>query len=404
MSKNKNTLDNIKDVVVTPTQLSASIKHAINIKQPFFIWGSPGIGKSEIVHSVCKSLNRPMIDIRLPLLEPTDIRGIPYLADVKLYDENGQMLKDDHGLPIFDKEFRWSTPSDLPTDKLSNAVVFFDELNSAVPQVQAATYQLILNRQIGNYKLPENVAIIAAGNRMRDGGVTHTMPTPLANRFSSHLTLKENIDDWISWATSVQIHKDVVGFIKSYPIALNTFDPNLDDVAFSTPRSLSFLSNILQYKNSNNEYEDFDIEPSVKKAMIKGCIGVDIGNKFIIYQETTSQLPPAKDIIEGRVKKVDFDISKIGIFYSLITSCAYYIKNIHDKHLVEKDSGVDETTLSTALASAVNNFYRFLMDNAPAEELIILGAQTIMTTYQIPVRNRQVACWPEFVEKYYKLI
>jgi hypothetical protein len=62
-------------------------------------------------------------------------------------------------------------------------VLFLDELNSAAPSVQAAAYQLILNRRIGKYRMPKNVVLVAAGNRESDKGVTYRMPTPLANRF-----------------------------------------------------------------------------------------------------------------------------------------------------------------------------------------------------------------------------
>jgi hypothetical protein len=96
------------------------------------VWGPPGIGKSDIVAYVARELGRPLIDIRLPLLEPTDMRGIPYLAEVKVYNEQGELLRDELGVPVTDREFRWSPPSDLPTDKLSNALYFL--MKSLLPR------------------------------------------------------------------------------------------------------------------------------------------------------------------------------------------------------------------------------------------------------------------------------
>ena len=81
-------------------------------------------------------------------------------------------------------------------------------MNSAAPAVQAAAYQLILNRRVGQYTLPDNVYIVAAGNREADKGVTYRMPSPLANRFV-HLEIKVDFDDWFAWAVQNDIHQDV---------------------------------------------------------------------------------------------------------------------------------------------------------------------------------------------------
>ena len=136
---------------------------------------------------------REVVDIRHPLWEPTDIKGIPYYNS----KENNMV---------------WASPAELPTEPKSTARVFLDELNSAAPAVQAAAYQLILNRQVGAYKLPEGVSIVAAGNRETDRGVTFRMPAPLSNRFV-HLEMKADFEDWFEWATINSIHSEVVGYI-----------------------------------------------------------------------------------------------------------------------------------------------------------------------------------------------
>src|SRR6056300_1692882 len=176
---------------VTPNSAKASIKHAITKKRPIFLWGPPGIGKSDIVAQITDSLpNSYLIDVRLSLWEPTDIKGIPY------FDSNaGTMV--------------WAPPSELPSEEFAaqydNIVLFLDEMNSAAPAVQAAAYQLILNRKVGTYKLPDNVMIVAAGNREADKGVTYRMPAPLANRFI-HLEMTVSFDDCFEWAVDNNIH------------------------------------------------------------------------------------------------------------------------------------------------------------------------------------------------------
>jgi len=166
---------------VTPNKAKNALSIAMKKKRPIFLWGPPGIGKSDVVKQITDSLsNSHLIDIRLSLWEPTDIKGIPY------FDANqGKMV--------------WGAPSELPDEEFAkafdNIVLFLDEMNSAAPAVQAAAYQLILNRRVGQYKLPDNVIIVAAGNREADKGVTYRMPAPLANRFI-HLEMAVNFDDW----------------------------------------------------------------------------------------------------------------------------------------------------------------------------------------------------------------
>ena len=190
--------DNIALRTVSPNQAKNSIRRAFKKKRPIFIWGPPGIGKSEIVHQIGSEIKKSLvIDIRLSLWEPTDIKGIPY------FDSNQNTMV-------------WAPPAELPdaatAKKYDTIILFMDEMNSAPPAVQAAAYQLILNRRVGTYHLPENVVIVAAGNREADKGVTYRMPAPLANRFV-HLELSVNFDDWFQWAVTNDIHEDVVGYL-----------------------------------------------------------------------------------------------------------------------------------------------------------------------------------------------
>ena len=226
----------LENTGISPSRLKMAITHSVNRKRPVFVWGPPGIGKSDIVAEVAREQGRPLIDIRLPLMEPTDVRGIPYLAEVKVYDAQGNLVRDEQNVPLTEKVFKWSNPSDLPTDPNSRALVFFDEMSAAPPSVQAATYQVILNRKIGTYELPKDVVIVAAGNRVKDKGVAYNMPMPLANRFT-HITLDVSIDDWKEWALLNRVHKDVVGYLSFQPNDLMNFQPSSDSYAFATPRS-----------------------------------------------------------------------------------------------------------------------------------------------------------------------
>ena len=182
---------------VNSVQARKSLLKAFKVQRPLFLWGPPGIGKSELVEGITNELNGLMIDLRLGQMEPTDIRGIPY------YNKDKGVMD-------------WAPPVELPDEATASqypiVVLFLDELNSAAPSVQSAAYQLILNRRIGKYHLPKNVVMVAAGNRESDKGVTYRMPTPLANRFL-HQEMKVDFASYQEWAVKNKIHKDVVGYL-----------------------------------------------------------------------------------------------------------------------------------------------------------------------------------------------
>ena len=388
----RNTIDVTS--TVSPSRLKLALRHSFNRKRPIFIWGAPGIGKSDIIADVAKSQNRPLIDIRLPLMEPTDMRGIPYLADVKIYDSNGVLVKDEVGQPITEKLFTWSNPSDLPTDPNSRALVFFDEMSAAPPSVQVATYQIILNRRIGNYTLPKDVVIVAAGNRVKDKGVAYNMPMPLANRFT-HLTLAVDFDDWKEWALLNRVHKDVVGYLSFQPNDLNNFVPSSDSYAFATPRSWFFASELLQEPNDNGDIVDTSLPVDVLGDMIKGTVGEGPGIKFMTYRQSAANLPHAKDVLSGKVTKLN--VKQIDIMYALTTALAYELVDSNNRAVAAAKAG-DNKPMDD-FHKQVDFFYQFMMDNF-SDELAVMGAKIILGTHKLAIKAPKLKTWRAFCDRY----
>ena len=348
---------------VTPNTAKKSIRHAMKKKRPIFLWGPPGIGKSDIVGQITDELsNSHLIDIRLSLWEPTDIKGIPY------FDSNtGTMV--------------WAPPAELPSAEFAAqydwVVLFLDEMNSAAPSVQAAAYQLILNRRIGQYKLPDNVLIIAAGNREADKGVTYRMPAPLANRFV-HLELTVSFDDWFQWAVVNRQHTDVIGYLTFAKKDLYDFDPKSPSRSFATPRSWSFVSELI---------ED-DIDDATTTDLVSGAVGEGLAVKFMAHRKVASSMPNPTDILAGKVKEMAS--KEISAMYSLTVSLCYELKEACDKN----DKKFDDK---------VNNFLRFAMDNFETE-LVVMGIRLAITQYQLPIDPDEVDCFDEFHERFGKYI
>ena len=363
-TKEEYTMDNITALrTVSPNSAKKSILRAFKKKRPLFMWGPPGIGKSDIVGQITKQLkNSHLIDIRLSLWEPTDIKGIPYYA-------------------ANDNVMAWAPPQELPTEEFAaqydNIVLFLDEMNSAAPAVQAAAYQLILNRRVGQYKLPDNVLIVAAGNREADKGVTYRMPAPLANRFV-HIELAVNFDDWFAWAVENKIHNDVVGYLTFSKKDLYDFDPKSPSRSFATPRSWSFVSELL-------EDDDDDITTT---DLVSGSVGEGLAVKFMAHRKVAASMPNPTDILAGKVKELK--TKEISAMYSLTVSLCYELKESSDKN----DKKFDDK---------VNNFLRFAMDNFETE-LVVMGIKLALTQYSLPIDPDEVACFDEFHERFGKYI
>lgn len=344
----------------SPKATRKAIVAAFRSQRPIFLWGPPGIGKSDIVHQIGEGMEAPVIDVRLSLWEPTDIKGIPYFNSVT-------------------STMQWAPPQELPSKEWAaqypNVILFLDEMNSAAPSVQAAAYQLILNRRVGAYELPENVLIVAAGNREADKGVTYRMPSPLANRFT-HIEMEVDFDDWLEWAIEKRIHKHVVAYLNFVKKDLYDFDPKSSSRAFATPRSWSFVSNFLH---------DEAIDDNTLSDLISGTIGDGLQIKFKNFIKMAGKLPQPLEILNGNVTKLDS--SEISGLYALAVGLVYELNETKDK--------VDYATWCTY----VDNYFKFMISDAfGVPELTILSIRLALKEYNLKFNPGDIDSWGDFMK------
>lgn len=248
-----------------PSAVAACLPTLIANKRPPFLWGPPGVGKSDVVHQVAKKMDLEMRDVRLSLMDPVDLKGFPTISADK-------------------KQMKFLPPDFLPTK--GKGLLFLDEMNTAPPAVQAAGYQLILNRRIGEYELPESWCVIAAGNRTSDRSVVHAQPAALANRFV-HLDFDVDNDDWNQWAMANELHTDLRAFIRFRPGLLHVFDPVANPRAFPSPRSWAFVNDI--YKQGLSADQEFEL--------IKGTVGDGASGEFLAFVRQIKDLPNIDQIL-----------------------------------------------------------------------------------------------------------
>lgn len=352
---------------ITSTEARELLKiTAVKRQRPVFLWGPPGIGKSELVQSIGDEMGALVIDLRMALLDPTDLRGIGY------YNPQTNTMD-------------WAPPVDLPTKeqaaKYKVIILFLDEMNSAPPAVQSAAYQLILNRRIGQYELPDNVSIIAAGNRETDKGVTYRMPAPLSNRFV-HFEMRVDFESWLTWAVTNNIHSDVIGYLSDHKVDLFDFNPTSSSRSFATPRSWTFVSEILQERMDEKQVMD----------VISGTVGEGIAAKFNGHRKWSGQLPKAEDILDGKITTLA--VKEISAQYTLIVNLCYELKERYD-NIGRQDN--------KKWHSYADNMLRYVMDNL-GTELIIMGMRTAVVTYRLPLVYKELKNWSEFHQKFGKYI
>lgn len=255
-------MTNPTEINLKPSQVSNALEYCLNARQPVTLWGEPGIGKSQIVQQTAKRLGLACQDVRAVLLDPVDLRGLPHV--------NG------------DGRAHWAIPEFLPRD--GSGVLFLDELNRAPQLVQNACFQLVLDRKLGEYELPDGWRVVSACNRESDGGGVSRMSSALSNRFT-HINVEPDLEDWCKWAVVSGIEPVVIAFLRFRSELLHKFDRNAR--AFPSPRSWSFVSGITAQKPT----------AEIELALVAGSVGHAAAIDYMAFLRLYRSLPSIDAIL-----------------------------------------------------------------------------------------------------------
>jgi hypothetical protein len=319
---------------LTPVQVRSALETLIELKRPGFVWGPPGIGKSDLIADIAKKRGMELRDVRLNLMDPTDIKGFPvpnvehghmewlpadFLPHMEierevLVDKDGQVVVENEdgklvyedGAPYKLKGAPKSEIRKVPND--SQGILFLDELNQAPPMVQAAAYQLLLTRKVGGYTLPDGWAMLGAGNRETDRSNAQRMPAALALRLV-HIDMMPSVDDWCAWAleNAEQVPVELLSFIRFKSDLLHKFDPSRR--VSPNPRSWVFCG---QLTNAG-------LDPEIRLAMMQGTVGAAEASEYVAYLGMWQDLPSVEQVkLDPDGTPVPANISaKFGIIGSL---------------------------------------------------------------------------------------
>ena len=254
------------------SQAIPMITDFIKAKLVPMVVGSPGCGKSQIVHKIAQDYGLKVIDLRLSQCDPTDLMGFPNIQGHKAgyVPMNTFPIEGD---PIPQGYNGW--------------LLFLDEFNSAPPAVQAASYKVVLDRMIGQYHLHKNVAIVCAGNLETDNAIVQTMSTALQSRLV-HMELTVDTKEWVDWASSNGIDHKITSFINFKPSNLFTFQADHTDKTYACPRTWEFVNRLVKTVDSQSPYF---------LPMLAGTISEGVAREFVGYCKIFHELPSIEQII-----------------------------------------------------------------------------------------------------------
>lgn len=303
-----------------------------------FLWSAPGVGKSEGVIQLAEKIEtvtKKKVNvsvIHLLLFSPVDLRGVPVADEHHIFTD-------------------WLKPRIFDIDSSNDVIniLFLDELSAAPQSVQAAAYQLTLDRRIGEHELPDNCIVIAAGNRTTDKSVAYQMPKALCNRLM-HFCIKSDLMSWKTWAIENGLDARIIGFL-GYDASRLYVDPSPSDLAYPTPRSWSFVDRVIRAS------ADSDI--SSCHELISACVGLDTALAFEQWCSIYNNLPSIEEILDGRCREYPHKPDEL---YALISGLSYVIVDKGDKLL----SGELENVCAYASRFPVDfamSFFSDLHDN-----------------------------------------
>lgn len=245
------------------------LEYTTGLGMATMITGKSGIGKTEQGHSFGRThKNGNILDVRVSQLDPSDSRGIPF-------NNNGLCS--------------WLIPSMFPDVKRHGEVGLWilDEYLDGARSVKTAFQQLILERRLGDYVVPEGWSILALGNKREHGGIGDGLSVAQQDRFC-HFEAVMDTNALITHFISVGVDPYITSFIKLRPnLAHSQPDRGSNEWEFPTPRSWERLSKIRSSKPPKN----------LKMKLYASLVGEGAATEFIAHEEVAVSMPDPDDCI-----------------------------------------------------------------------------------------------------------
>lgn len=263
------------NMVVKIQEARSLIELAIRAGLVPMLHGSPAIGKSSIIKAIAKAFRLKLIDLRLSQCDPTDLLGFPRVDPAT-------------GRASYAAMESFPLKGDKVPEGYDGWLLFFDELTSASKAVQAASYKILLDRQVGPFDLHENVAMCAAGNLDTDNAIVEEMSTALQSRLV-HLELIVDHKQWLDWAFEAKIDHRITSYIQYKPGSLYSFRPEHTDRTYASPRTWEFTDRIIKADGGQVD--------RVKLPLYAGTISKGEASEFLMFSQIYQSLLTVPQIV-----------------------------------------------------------------------------------------------------------
>jgi len=274
--------------------------------------GAPGVGKSQVIRQIGEEFGYKVIDLRLAQMSEVEIGGLIYPNEDRT-------------------KTRWLSPEVLPDEERDGkkTILLLDEITSCPKRVQVAAYQLILDRRVGQYTLPEGTFVIGLGNREDDDGVYIRLAGPLADRFEI-LYIDVDFKTWkYDFAIPFKVHPYVVTYLTFKPTALHTQKADSESMVFATPRSWERVSDILKCDN--------DLTNPVVLHKIAGNIGSVETSQFAKFILDGGYRLTVEEFLNTTTGRGPSDPSEVGILTNALVDMVSYLGKVGSPEELTKE-------------------------------------------------------------------
>ena len=267
----------------------AKVSRYVERRTPCMLWGAPGIGKSDMVAQVAEARGLQLVDIRLPLMESVDLRGLP---------------------AVIDGVTRFMPPEEMQRATQRPSLIIWDEINSAPMSVQVASYQAILNNRIGEFDFGPETRHVCAGNRLSDKAGAQMMSSALMNRMA-HIDVEADAKAWIAWAAENSISPLLMGFMNYRAELLHK--PVTGAREFPSPRTWAMASRFL------------DLPKHERQDMVAGLVGGPAAIEFEAFAQLVGELDTPAVICADPDRARLPSAENIGGAYGVTAALAYFV-------------------------------------------------------------------------------
>ncbi len=267
----------MSETIITPNQIKSVLDVFVPQRLPLLFVGLPGTGKTTQCYEwgmeKFKQYGTGVIDIRCSQHDSVDFTGLPFKTD-----DGFTAFAHPDMLPYADRDGEFG-------------MLLCDEYLDASQAVQVATQQLIHERRIGGYKLPDGWTVVALGNKREHGGVNRGIPEPLKSRFKI-FEVEVSPSDLQTYMVRKGCDPALISFLKRFPHLIHNMPEDKGaSWSFPDPRAWEQLSNL---KTSN---PDALKDPNMRRILYSGIVGEGAASEFIAHEQVADHIPDPHDVI-----------------------------------------------------------------------------------------------------------